>query len=383
MDEKSCKQLLAAKKITGSTSECSQLIETYAGNPLALNIVAQTIVDLFAGEIAPFLEQGEVLFGDIRELLDKQFARLSLVEQTVLLWLAIAREPITIAYMQKLLVRPCTGVQVLEVFGALLNRSLIEQGRSAGSFTLQSVVLEYVTEQFLREVAAEIISGHLVRFLEHSLELATAKEYIRQNQQRFLVAPLLEYVSCKYLGRDEIEKHLLLLLDSLRTRSDSTQGYGPANILALLKALRGDLRGLDLSQLAIRGAFLQNVEMQDASLARATLCDTVFTESFDAIRAVAISSNGRFWATGGRQGNTQVWRYDSMVLHQNWQAHTDAVQTSGVQPGWNSVSDRKLGWRDQTMGSRAWNTPLEALAANENSTRLLRSQWKNACQCWK
>jgi hypothetical protein len=85
------------------------------------------------------------------------------------------------------------------------------------------VVLEYVTEHFLHEVAAELASGHLVRSLEHGLELATAKEYIRQNQQRFLVAPLLEYLSYMYPGRDEIEKQLLLLLDTLRSRSHSMQ----------------------------------------------------------------------------------------------------------------------------------------------------------------
>ena len=35
----------------------------------------------------------------------------------------------------------------------------------------------------------------------------------------------------------------------------------------LLRLLRGDLRGADLSGLAIREAYLQEVEAQDASLA--------------------------------------------------------------------------------------------------------------------
>ena len=53
------------------------MIEWYGSNPLALKIVAQTIVELFGGEIAPFLEQGEVVFGGVRELLAEQFDRLS------------------------------------------------------------------------------------------------------------------------------------------------------------------------------------------------------------------------------------------------------------------------------------------------------------------
>ena len=66
--------------------------------------------------------------------------------------------------------------------------------------------------------------------------------------------------------------------------------------------LRGHLRQLNLSQLSLRGAYLQGVEMQDASLAGATLRDTIFTEAFDATWAVAVSSQGQYWAAGSRQG---------------------------------------------------------------------------------
>src|SRR5205807_6154240 len=96
LDANACKQLLAEKGIAGTASEYARLIEAYSGNPLALKIVAETIVELFGGEIAPFLEQGEVVFGGVRQLLGEQFARLSATEQTVLLWLAILREPVSI-----------------------------------------------------------------------------------------------------------------------------------------------------------------------------------------------------------------------------------------------------------------------------------------------
>src|SRR6266568_4653981 len=96
LDAHACEQLLAEKGIAGTASERARLIEAYAGNPLALNIVAETIVELFGGEIAPFLEQGEVVFGGVRELLGEQFERLSALEQTVLLWLAILREPVNL-----------------------------------------------------------------------------------------------------------------------------------------------------------------------------------------------------------------------------------------------------------------------------------------------
>ncbi|MEA5448638.1 hypothetical protein VB780_08685 [Leptolyngbya sp. CCNP1308] len=73
----------------GSDADRRQLCDRYSGNPLALNLVASTIQDLFDGDIAPFLAQETVVFNGIRRLLNQQFARLSGLEQTIMTWLAI------------------------------------------------------------------------------------------------------------------------------------------------------------------------------------------------------------------------------------------------------------------------------------------------------
>jgi len=145
LDADACQQLLADKGVAGSAADQTRLIEAYVGNPLALNLIAQTIVDLFAGEIAPFLQQGEVVFGGVRKLLDEQYARLADLEQMVLHWLAMVREPVTLGELRALLVMPRPSGELLEAFDRLRQRSLIEHGQHPGSFTLQSVVLEYVT----------------------------------------------------------------------------------------------------------------------------------------------------------------------------------------------------------------------------------------------
>src|SRR6266480_3005297 len=301
-------QLLAEKEVVGIPQDQARLVEVYAGNPLALNIVAQTIVELFGGEIAPFLEQGEVIFGSVRELLAEQFARLSAIEQTVVLWLAIMREPVSLEELLAVLVTPLSRAQVLEAVEGLRRRSLIERGQRPGSFTLQAVVLEYVSAHLVAQASEEIEQGRLALLIQYRLCQAQAKDYVRQTQERLLVAPLLIQVQSVYLERAAVEEHLLSLLNQLRTRADYAQGYGPANLLALLRELRGHLRGLNLSQLAIRGASLQGVEMQDASLAVATLRDSTFTEAFDATRAVAISRDGTYWAAGSRWGKARVWQ---------------------------------------------------------------------------
>ena len=332
LDARACQQLLAEKGVAGSTAEQLRLIEVYAGNPLALKIVAQTIVDLFDGQIAPFLEQGEVVFGGVRALLDEQYARLSATEQSVLVWLAILREPVTVQEVLAVLSAPLPRAQVLEAVESLRRRSLIEPGSRPGSFTLHSVVMEYVTARLIAEVISEIEQGTLSRLTEHGLELASSKDYVRQTQQRLLLAPILAGLRSSYPLRTALEERLFTLLNHLREREDSAQGYGPANLLALLQEQRGHLRGLDLSHLVLRGAYLQDVEMQDTTLSGAMLRETVFTESFDPPWSVATSSHGTSWAMGSRRGGARVWRDEGKVLDLAWQAHTAAVQALAFSP---------------------------------------------------
>ncbi|GHO51263.1 helix-turn-helix domain-containing protein [Ktedonospora formicarum] len=261
LEAKACYQLLVEKGVAGSTSEQMRLIEAYAGNPLALKIVARTIVELFEGQIVPFLEQGEVVFGGVRALLDEQYARLSVVEQSVLLWLAILREPANLQELLAVLGASLPRTSVLEAIESLHSRALIELGLRPGIFTLQSAVMEYVTARLIVEVTDEIKQGRYSRLVEHSLELASSQEDVRQTQQRLLVIPILASLRRSYPRRTALEEHLLALLDELRSWADEAQGYGPANLLALLRELRGHLCGLDLSQLSLRGASLQGVEM--------------------------------------------------------------------------------------------------------------------------
>ena len=364
-----CAQLLTEHELVGSPQERAHLVERYGGNPLALNIVAETIADLFAGAIGQFLAQDTLVFGSISDLLDEQFARLSALEQTILYWLAIAREPVTLEELRALLVARLSPVQVLEAVDGLHRRSLIERGQRPGSFTLHSVVLEYVTAHLVEQMAGEIVQGRLSLLIQHGLCQAQAKDYVRQTQERLLVVPLLVRLQSASQGRVAVEERLRSLLDEVRTWAQEAQGYGPANLLALLRLLRGDLRGLDLSHLALRGAYLQGVEMQDASLAGATLRDTVFTEAFNAARSVAISRNGEHWAAGSWRGEMRVWQQGGQSLHLVWQAHTDTVSTLAFSP-----DERLLATGSWDGTIKVWD--LERGTLSGGQVTLLWTSWQ-------
>src|SRR5207244_13179051 len=76
-----------------------------------------------------------------------------------------------------------------------LHRFPTRRSSDLGSFTLQSVVMEYVTTRLIAEVTSEIKQGRFSRLVEHSLELAPSQEYVRQTQQRLLVARSEEHTS--------------------------------------------------------------------------------------------------------------------------------------------------------------------------------------------
>ncbi len=391
LDVVACQQFFVEKAVVGSQHEQEGLIEVYAGNPLALKIVAETIVDLFGGKIGQFLaSEAPVIFDGITDLLSEQFARLSALEQTVLYWLAIMREPGTLSELLALLVTPLPRRQVLlEAVDGLRRRSLIESGKRPGSFTLQSVVLEYVTATLIAEGCSEIQQHRLYKLIQYGLSQAHAKEYVRQTQRRLLVSPLLAALQSIYLSQAEMEEQLLCLLDQLRAQADFAQGYGPANLLVLLRLQRGHLRDLDLSQLSIRGTYLQNTEMQNTSLAGALMYDTVFTEAINATWAVAVSPDGRLWAAGTLQGKVRIWEEGGQTLRLIWQAHTCHVQALAFSPDGRTLgsgsADGTVKLWDVDSGAwlwTGWQKSPQSLAFSPDGSLLASAGLDATVQLW-
>jgi organic radical activating enzyme len=94
-------QILIAKGLEATESQSQTLVNYLGGNPLALKIAATTVQTLFSGNIQAFLAQGSTVFSDLWDLLDQQFDRLSPLQQQIMYWLAINREGVTPAKLQK------------------------------------------------------------------------------------------------------------------------------------------------------------------------------------------------------------------------------------------------------------------------------------------
>src|SRR5256884_117363 len=358
VDEQAVHELLADKELSGTPSAWQRLVSGYAGNPLALKIVAQAVLDLFNGDLDRFLREGELIFNGIRPVLRQQVGRLSPLEHLLLAWLAVLREWTKLDTLVQVLHPRVLRAQMLEALEALRRRSLLERGQQA-SFSLQSVVMEFLTDVLGERLAEEIVLGNPGQLRRLALEQAQAKDYVREIQVRLLVRPLTLRLRAELGADSQVEAHLLGLLSQFRSEDAATQGYGPANVLSLLKDLRGHLRGLDLSRLAIRGAYLQGVDMQDATLAGAVMRECVLSEAFDAISAVAISRSGRYWAALSRRGEMRVWREQGQTLHRAWQAHTNTTLALAFSPDEHTLAsgseDGSVKLWDVETGALLWS----------------------------
>ncbi|ACC80717.1 NB-ARC domain-containing protein [Nostoc punctiforme] len=299
-------EILKIKGISASDDELRTLVARYGGNALALKVVATTIQDLFGGNVSEFLKQDAVVFGDIWDILEQQFERLSNLEKEIMYWLAINHEPVSLSELQKDIISALTFQKFLEVLESLVRRSLVE--KSEALFTLQPVVMEYVINRLVEQVCQEISTHNIEIFRCHALVKATTKDYVRESQIHLILKPVIEGLFAIFRSQRTLENHLIQILTTLRETSPLEQSYTAGNIINLLCYLGTDLSGSDFSHLTIWQADLRNVNLQNASFVNANLAKCVFAETIGGIHAVAFSPDGKLLATGDTNGEVRLYQ---------------------------------------------------------------------------
>jgi WD40 repeat protein/predicted ATPase/transcriptional regulator with XRE-family HTH domain len=359
LDDRACRSILAEKDVFGSAPEYAEMARLYGGNPLALKLASEPIRAIFGGDVRAFLNSSDTFFDGLGRLLDQQFARSTPLEQIILYWLAIKRELVPLSTVAANLVAAVPQREVHAALESLRRRMLIERGPTQPTFTLQPVILEYVTGQLVEAIHQEIIDGQPRLLYRHAIVQAGALDYVRRSQERLIATPLLERLVGAYGSADAAERRLLALLTPWRNQPPAKMGYGPGNIVNLLRLLRGHLRGLDLARQALRDVYLQAIEMQDAILAGATIQESLFTETFDVIQAVAASSTGEYWAAATRRGELVVWKAGDLSKHHMWRAHTDMVWNLTFSPDGRMLAscswDGTVKLSDVVSGTVIWS----------------------------
>lgn len=143
----SAKEILSEMELTDE-DRWLELIQLYNGNPLWLNIAANTIQELFDGSVADFLSGETVFLGDLEIILQEHYQRLSQIEKQALCWLACQETAGDISAHPPDL--PLSESDLLKAVQSLLKRGLIEKvkGKGRSRFTLQPAIQQYVKNQF-------------------------------------------------------------------------------------------------------------------------------------------------------------------------------------------------------------------------------------------
>ena len=370
--------LLKAKGLRGEETDIDRLIQYYHGNPLALKLTATSICDLFQGSIAAFLEQNITIFSGIRQLLKQQIKRISTLENTVMYWLAINRMPVAIPDLLTDIVPALPSPMLLEALESLRGRSLMEQ--TSQGFTLQPVVMEYMTNELINHCCAELVDPSLDAqraFLQRfALLKATAKDYVRDSQIQIIVE-LLTQQAIEQLGSQSLlVERILQQLQQLRQQPDAG-GYRAGNLINLLIHLEVDLSGLDFSHCQIRQAYLVESLLKDVSFAYADVAKTVFAETFGGISCVAYRTDGQWLATSDTSGNVQIWDVTSFRQINAFKA--DTVWTWAVvfapQPPGPTITNPILATAGDDRLVRLWNPEtgqcLQTLAGHTNTVNAI------------
>jgi hypothetical protein len=273
-----------------------------------------------------------------------------------LYWLAIGREAVSISQLLADFIPSGLRSQVLGALQSLDRQSTIE--KSGGLFTLQPVVMEYVTAKFIDLVSEEITTLDVAIFNSHTLIQAQTRDYIRESQVRMILAPLVERLMGKLRSKLEI-KHQLVgvaclqdnrLLIKLRSEFTDTCGYAGGNLINLYHHLAIDLSGYDFSGLCIWQADLLNVDLHDINFANTDVAKSVFTETFGTIHSLAFSNDGSCLACGDFNGDIRylanspvlvaggyfdrlmrLWQIDTGKFT-SFKGHTDAIRAIAVSP---------------------------------------------------
>jgi WD40 repeat protein/DNA-binding winged helix-turn-helix (wHTH) protein len=301
--------ILQAKGLTGSPLLQQQLCQRYDCSPLAIKIVATSIKELFDGQIDRFLAEGVAIFGDIDQLLNQQFNRMSALEQTIAYWLTINRSLTTLAQLEMQIVPRASKLHLFSALESLSRRSFLEQ--RSGQYTLQPVVMEYITHRLIESICGELMSEHLTSrsslLASHALVLTTMTSEIQESQMRLILAPIATYLQTTLLSPPTIRSRLQSILQQFQA-ANTPCPYGAGNIINLARHLSIDLVGWDFSGLSIWQANLQGTTLHGVNFSNCHFAHTIFTQIFAGILTLAYSPDGSMLACGDAGGSVHLWQ---------------------------------------------------------------------------
>jgi SpoVK/Ycf46/Vps4 family AAA+-type ATPase len=218
----------------------------YAGNPLALKIATIAAVEMTGGgekmlELYPLMKQGQLQFRNIDDVLQRQFDRLSDLEQQLVYWLAIAREPIAgMKLRSHLLLNTTMPGEIINALQSLSRRCITVC--QDGEWSLQPVTIAYVTrrsiERFVSELSPDFqadlpltdLPSRFCHLNTYAIVQTDSQYALRQMQIQSILRPILDRLLAVWGDRSKLDRHLQQILTLWQTQDPIPTGYLAANL---------------------------------------------------------------------------------------------------------------------------------------------------------
>jgi NB-ARC domain len=287
------------------------VVEYYAGNPLVLKIVASFIQNLFDGNLADFvklLKQNKLTLDDINRLLDCQFKRLSDLEQSVMYWLAINQEPVSLQELRDQLFSPREKQKLPEALKSLERRSLIE--KTSAKFTQQPVVMQYVTENFIEQICQEITTQRMNLLISHSMIKGSAKP----GQKSLILPIIIEQILTFFNSYQSLECQLKKILLKLQEKFPELFGYGAENLINLIRQLQISSADANLSSFSLGQFNLGSRNLEQFKSTQVNLVRSIFTQTFGMNLSEENYPKPKLLKTKSHNSEAYLWQSEQQQL---------------------------------------------------------------------
>ena len=232
----------------------------YNGNPLALKIATIAAVEMTGGgekmlELYPLMKEGKLRFQSIDDSLSRQFDRFSAIEQQLVYWLAIAREPITGRELRSNLSPNAHAPgEVINALQSLARRCIAvctntaRDRRRQGKWSIQPVMTAYAIRRsidlFVGELRASPIDPAVDHLPDRWLNLNTygimppnMTDRLRQTQRQSILQPIIAQLRTVWSDPDDLRQHLQQVANTWQDLDPVPAGYLVANVLDLQQTL--------------------------------------------------------------------------------------------------------------------------------------------------
>ncbi len=288
--------------LVGTDEDWQQLYKLCGNLPPLIRTTAESIVQIYDGQLAKFLPIPPHLPTAVESLLHQSLEQLSPAERKLVLWLLV--QPLEFETLDSLASKDLPLKPLRQAWESLIRRELLQKDNFIGYQLHPPLLRLVVAEQFAETIFNELVKAEPSLLHQYPL-LQAIKPASWQSWQR---KNLLDLVAKNIRLEEDMQSFLLAVLDCLQTKTNKdSSSYAAGNLINLAVYLGLSLTDWDFSGLTIRCADLRQANLSGAVFRDCTFVETIFPEGLTGNCQTALSPNGNVYAVGDDSGRVLVW----------------------------------------------------------------------------